>query len=129
MHRWRIGGRDIPCQVASPQSLTPLLPAPSPYRGSRPAAITVGQRRHALENPTGQVRATHEFPGLRQHAPCTTTFIKGANRPDYERCQRGLGNPRHTLGHSSSPNCTPVRRPRQPPTETCPAVTNPRISE
>src|SRR5580698_2579546 len=32
MHRWRIGGRNIPGQVASPQSLTPFLPAISAYR-------------------------------------------------------------------------------------------------
>jgi hypothetical protein len=68
MHRWHIGDRDIPCQVASPQSLTLLLPELPPYRGRVPAATTY----------------------LR--------FQKGANRPDYERYdKRGPGNPRHTL--------------------------------
>ena len=33
MHRWRTGHRDIPCQVASPKSLAPLLPMTQRYQG------------------------------------------------------------------------------------------------
>ncbi len=36
MHRWRTGHRDIPCQVASPQSLAPLLPMTQRYRNFVP---------------------------------------------------------------------------------------------
>src|SRR5665213_58310 len=51
MHRWRIGDPNIPCQVASPQSLTPLLRGNStgaiqPYRFSMFVASTVGHRSH-----------------------------------------------------------------------------------
>ena len=35
MHHWRTGGLDIPCQVASPQSLTPFLQTISRYRFRR----------------------------------------------------------------------------------------------
>jgi len=38
-HHWRTGDLDIPCQVASPQSLTPFLqakrPYPSPHRNRK----------------------------------------------------------------------------------------------
>jgi len=37
MHLWRTVDPDIPCQVASPQSLTPFLRAPSLYHALRPA--------------------------------------------------------------------------------------------
>ena len=46
-HRWRIGDPDIPCQVASPQSLPPLLRATQPYRFSILVASTVGHRSYA----------------------------------------------------------------------------------
>src|SRR5665213_2783983 len=54
MHRWRIGDPDIPCRVASPLSLTPLLRGNStgaiqPYRFSMLVASTVGHRSHALK--------------------------------------------------------------------------------
>src|SRR5579864_6976057 len=47
MHRWRIGDPDIPSQVASPQSLTPLLRATQPYRFSMLVASKVGHRSYA----------------------------------------------------------------------------------
>ena len=64
MHRWRIGVRDIPCQVASPQSLTLLLPAPQPYRSCSSSATTVGHRSYALENPPSMLNNA-----LRAHFP------------------------------------------------------------
>ena len=48
MHRWRIGGRDIPRQVASPQSLTPFPPAVSAYYSFAVAATISGQSPDAL---------------------------------------------------------------------------------
>jgi hypothetical protein len=65
MHRWRIGVPDIPCQVASPQSLTPLLRAPQPYRHSMLVASTVGHRSYALKIHRRMVRrdSRYAFPG------------------------------------------------------------------
>jgi len=56
MHHWRTVGPDIPCPVASPQSLTPFLRAVSGYRQS-----TVSSKFHwtpelCLENPNHPVR-------------------------------------------------------------------------
>src|SRR5665213_4558484 len=69
MHLWRIGDRATsywtgPCQVASPQSLTLLLPAPQPYRRRPLIATTVGHRSYALENPFWACD-----PPLRAHFP------------------------------------------------------------
>src|SRR5438477_13075290 len=43
MHRWRSGDRSMPCQVASPQSLTPFPPAVLAYRSCLVAA-TIARR-------------------------------------------------------------------------------------
>jgi len=65
----RIGDRDIPRRVASPQSLTPLLPALSQHDTWNPVAIRIDTMPPGIE--------------------------KGANRLDYERYdKRGPGNPR-----------------------------------
>src|SRR5665213_1183331 len=70
MHRWRIGDRAASSRkgalstVASPQSLTLLLPAPQPYRRRALFATRVGHRSYALENPFWACE-----PPLREHFP------------------------------------------------------------
>ena len=53
MHLWRTVDPDIPCQVASPQSLTPFLRAQPLYTAARhQPPNTLGHRRHASKNPS-----------------------------------------------------------------------------
>ena len=49
MHLWRTVGPDIPCQVASQQSLTPFLRAASTYRRPNAMTRTFGHRSHAFK--------------------------------------------------------------------------------
>jgi hypothetical protein len=49
---WRTVGLDIPCQVASQQSLTPFLQAAKAYAANESFATTIGHRSYASKIQT-----------------------------------------------------------------------------